>query len=117
MAHAGVTATISGVVRDPSGAVVPGAQVIARNQQTGTAMTVVTDAQGFYSLQGLPVDTYEVEITKAGIQEIRPVGPGALCQRCPESSTRFSRLEAPRRRSPSPRTHCMSRPPAARWER
>ena len=30
MAHAGVTATISGVVRDPSGAVIPGAQVIAK---------------------------------------------------------------------------------------
>jgi Carboxypeptidase regulatory-like domain len=68
MARADVTATISGLVRDPSGAVVPEAQVTARNQQTGTVMTVVTDAQGFYSLRGLPVDTYEVEITKAGFK-------------------------------------------------
>jgi hypothetical protein len=51
-AHASVTATISGVVRDPSGAVIPDAQVIARNHQTGAAITVLTDAQGFYSLQG-----------------------------------------------------------------
>ncbi len=63
-----MTATISGLVRDPSGAVVPDAQVIARNRQTGTAMNTVTDAQGFYSLQGLPVDTYDVEINKAGIK-------------------------------------------------
>ena len=47
LARADVTATISGLVRDPSGAVVPGAQVTARNQQTGTVMTVVTDARGF----------------------------------------------------------------------
>src|ERR1700744_69231 len=65
-AQASVTATISGVVRDPSGAVIPGAQVIARNHETGTAVTVLTDAQGFYSLQGLPVDTYDVEINKGG---------------------------------------------------
>jgi hypothetical protein len=67
-ARAGVTATISGLVRDPSGAVVPDAQVIARNRQTGTVMNTVTDAQGFYSLQGLPVDTYDVEINKSGFK-------------------------------------------------
>ena len=67
-AYAGVTATISGLVRDPSGAVVPDAQVIAKNRQNGTAMNTVTDAQGFYSLQGLPVDTYDVEINKAGFK-------------------------------------------------
>src|ERR1700678_4025791 len=67
-ARAGVTATISGLLRHPSGAVVPDAQVIARNRQTGTVMNTVTDAQGFYSLQGLPVDTYDVEINKAGFK-------------------------------------------------
>src|SRR6201994_1811668 len=67
-AQASVTATISGVVRDPSGAVIPGAQVVARNHQTAAAVTVLTDAQGFYSLQGLPVDTYDVEINKGGFK-------------------------------------------------
>src|SRR6202789_1450333 len=67
-ARARVTATISGLVRDPSGAVVPDAQVIARNRQTGTVMSTVTDAQGFFSLQGLPVDTYDVEINKSGFK-------------------------------------------------
>src|SRR6202167_3645831 len=76
IARADVTATITGLVRDPSGAVVPSAQVTARNQQTGTVMTVATDAQGFYSLQGLPVDTYEVEITKAGFK--RFIQPGLV---------------------------------------
>ena len=52
-AWASVTATISGLVRDPSGAVIPGAQVVARNHQTGAAVTVLTDAQGFYSSAGL----------------------------------------------------------------
>jgi Carboxypeptidase regulatory-like domain len=75
-AHASVTATISGVVRDPSGAVIPGAQVIARNHETGVATTVLTDAQGFYSLQGLPVDTYDVEINKGGFK--RSIQSGLL---------------------------------------
>jgi Carboxypeptidase regulatory-like domain len=77
-ARASVTATISGVVRDPSGAVIAGAQVVARNHETGAAVTVLTDAQGFYSLQGLPVDTYDVEINKGGFKRSVQSGLGSL---------------------------------------
>ena len=53
IARADVTATITGLVRDPSGAVVPSAQVTARNQQTGTVMTVRDRRPGLLLPAGL----------------------------------------------------------------
>ena len=71
---AGITGTISGVVTDSSGAVVPGATVIARNTQTGVETKVTTDAKGFYSLPSLPVGTYNLEITHAGFKTYQGTG-------------------------------------------
>ena len=50
---AGVTASISGTVTDPSGAVIAGATVVATNLDTAVAITRTTNAQGFYSFQEL----------------------------------------------------------------
>ncbi|MGA6979981.1 MAG: carboxypeptidase-like regulatory domain-containing protein, partial [Candidatus Sulfotelmatobacter sp.] len=50
-AIAGVSASISGTVTDPSGAVVAGAMVTATNVDTGVVATQSTNAQGFYSFQ------------------------------------------------------------------
>lgn len=65
---ASVTAAISGSVRDQSGAVIPGVEVIATNVQTGVKTAVVTDKDGFYSLQALPVGTYTVGMRKTGFK-------------------------------------------------
>jgi Carboxypeptidase regulatory-like domain len=67
-AYAGVTATISGVVRDSSGAVIPSVEVTATNRETGVKISVTSDNQGFYSLQGLPIATYDLEIHKGGFK-------------------------------------------------
>jgi hypothetical protein len=45
--RATVTGTISGIVTDPSGAVIPDANVVAVNTQTGVKQTTVTDSRGF----------------------------------------------------------------------
>ena len=45
---------LEGIVRDPSGAVVAGATVIVRNEETGASQTATTDANGnyrFYNIQ------------------------------------------------------------------
>ena len=42
------TGTILGVVKDPSGAVVPGAKITAVNTDTGQSRTVTTEADGAY---------------------------------------------------------------------
>ena len=70
-AWAGVTGSISGVIRDPSGAVVPGVQVVAHNTLTGLQRTTPTDTQGFYSFQALTVGTFDIEANKNGFKAYR----------------------------------------------
>ncbi len=74
LAWAGVTGSISGVIRDPSGAVVPEVQVVAHNTLTGLQWTTTTQAQGFYSFQALPVGTYDIEANKSGFKGYRESG-------------------------------------------
>jgi hypothetical protein len=61
-------AKISGIVQDSTGAVLPGAQVVATNVDTGIRTDVLTDAKGFYSFPSLPIGTYSVTVTKAGFK-------------------------------------------------
>ena len=51
---------VAGVVRDASGAVVPGASVVVTNTATGASRTVATDAAGHYEVQFLQPGPYEV---------------------------------------------------------
>jgi hypothetical protein len=64
-----VGGSISGVVRDPSGAVVPRTVVRATNTDTNIAYTTETDAAGFYSFPQLPIGHYQVEVHAAGFKE------------------------------------------------
>ncbi len=58
--------TITGVVRDASGSLVPGAAVTATNRGTNAVTTVTTNADGLYSLRNLPIGTYSVNFTLSG---------------------------------------------------
>src|SRR5438128_7984523 len=64
-----VTASITGVVRDVSGAVVPGAAVTVRHVETGTTRTAQTDENGNYSVPSLPVGQYEVDVQKTAFKQ------------------------------------------------
>ena len=64
------TATISGTVRDATGAVVPGATITLRNVETGARRTVTTDATGRYSAPQLGLGGYEVTASATGFQTI-----------------------------------------------
>jgi hypothetical protein len=50
VAQVETTSRISGIVKDPSGAVVPGAAVTVKNENTGASRQSVTDSSGFYSI-------------------------------------------------------------------
>ena len=63
-----VSASISGTVRDQSGASLPDAVVTGRNLETGLVRRAVTDDQGRYDLLSLPVGVYEVRAEKAEFQ-------------------------------------------------
>ena len=68
---AGITATISGTVTDPTGAVVAGSTVTATNVETGVALTQTTNTDGFYSFPELPVGKYTIDVQKAGFKAYR----------------------------------------------
>lgn len=55
-------ADLKGFVRDPSGAVVVGATVTARNPATNFSRSVTTNDEGYYQLVSLPPGDYEVTV-------------------------------------------------------
>src|SRR5262245_10765283 len=64
--------TISGIVHDASGALIPGASVTVKNVDTGLTREIVSDEQGRYSAPNLPVGPYEVQVSLTGFQtEVR----------------------------------------------
>ena len=60
--------TITGEVTDASAAVVPGATVTIRNLDTNATRTVVTNADGLYSVPLLPPGIYDVRVEKEGFR-------------------------------------------------
>jgi outer membrane receptor protein involved in Fe transport len=65
-AQQSATATLSGVVADPGGALVAGAQVTATQKATGAGRSTVADGEGRYVLTNLPPGEYEVKVQAAG---------------------------------------------------
>ncbi len=60
------TATLHGHVTDPSGALIPGADVTVTTATGAEAKTVKADASGAYSLQGLAPGSYIIRVEFAG---------------------------------------------------
>jgi hypothetical protein len=65
------TGTITGVVRDNSGAVIAKTQVSIRNAATGLANNSVTDSQGLYVSPPLDPGNYSVEFEAPGFGKVR----------------------------------------------
>jgi hypothetical protein len=63
------TGTITGVVADSQGAVVPSASVAITNQATGASRSATTNSSGVYVVPELEVGTYMVTITAPGFKE------------------------------------------------
>jgi hypothetical protein len=64
----GNTTTLSGVVTDDQGGVVPGADVTAKNNATNATMQGVTDGTGRFVLAGVAPGTYTVTVTLMGFK-------------------------------------------------
>lgn len=74
-------ATVSGIVLDQSGAVVPGVTVTAKSGATGLSRTTVTGPEGRYVLAQLPPGLYELRIELAGFKpHVRPDVPLDVAQ-------------------------------------
>jgi hypothetical protein len=66
--------SISGTVSDASGALVPGANVVATDVDKGYAFPGTTDGAGHYLLRSIPPATYYVTVDAAGFQKQRKDG-------------------------------------------
>jgi len=62
------TASLSGTVTDGSGAAVPGAKVVAKNQATGVESATQTDTAGAYLFPSLPIGLYRLEANATNFQ-------------------------------------------------
>jgi hypothetical protein len=68
------TAQISGTVQDPSGAVLPGAEVTATQTDTGVVRMTVTNETGSYVLPNLTTGPYRLEATLPGFRTLVQTG-------------------------------------------
>ncbi len=67
--RAQVSANLTGVITDTSGARVPSAAIAVKNVETGALRSTATDDAGRYQVLALPVGEYEIRVSKAGFQE------------------------------------------------
>jgi hypothetical protein len=65
------TAQLNGVVKDPTGAIIPGAKVTATDTSKGFSRTDTTDSQGVYQLLQLPPGTYTINATAPGFSQVQ----------------------------------------------
>ena len=68
------SATLSGTIKDETGGVLPGADVIVRNLETGLTRSVVTDVNGYFTVPGLAPGKYETRASLQGFTSAMQTG-------------------------------------------
>ncbi len=63
------TGTITGTVSDPAGAVIAGASVDVKNEETAVSYTAASTDTGNYTVVDLPVGSYEVSVQATGFKK------------------------------------------------
>ena len=62
------SSSITGTVRDSTGAVTAGANVTVVNTETGVAQKVTSNSSGDYLVAGLPAGTYDLTVATTGFK-------------------------------------------------
>src|SRR5262249_36785677 len=62
------SATLSGVVHDPTGAVLPQVKITLKNIAKGTSRTTLTDSEGRYNLASMEPGSYELRAEASGFR-------------------------------------------------
>ncbi|HEV3217198.1 MAG TPA: carboxypeptidase-like regulatory domain-containing protein, partial [Vicinamibacterales bacterium] len=69
------TGTVSGTIKDPQGAIIPGATVVLISEARGTkSAPAVTSGTGDFVIPNVTPDTYTVEVTMDGFKTLRRAG-------------------------------------------
>jgi hypothetical protein len=66
----GSSTTLSGIVTDASGGIMPGVDVVAKNNGTGNTYTAVTDGVGRFSIPAVPPGAYSVTVSLSGFKTV-----------------------------------------------
>ena len=66
-----VNGTIEGTIKDASGGLLPGVNVVVHNTDTGTERVVVTDSNGIYRATLLPLGSYQISAELAGFKTLQ----------------------------------------------
>src|SRR4051812_8539272 len=69
-AQGGATSTIAGSVTDASGGIIPGADIVAKNNATSAESRAVSSEQGTFAIPALNAGTYTVTVTLAGFKTV-----------------------------------------------
>jgi hypothetical protein len=73
-ARAEVGGKITGVVKDQTGAVIPGVTVVISNTQTGVKLATTTDQDGVFTFPVLSVGQYQIDVTSDAFKPYRKTG-------------------------------------------
>src|SRR3981189_610606 len=66
--------TLTGIVSDPSGAVVAGASIKLRDQQSGSQRDTTTNSDGYYTFASVPPGAYQLTIVASGFETFKETG-------------------------------------------
>jgi len=106
-------ATITGFVNDPSGAVVPNAQITLTNTATNQVRQTVSNASGTYRFANVGIGTYTLNVAAQGFQKYTKTGIVVNVAQTVEQDAVLAIGVRPRR-SRLPRTRCRSKPKPAK---
>jgi hypothetical protein len=68
------SSSITGTVRDASGAVIPGAQVVVADPAKGISQSATTNSNGEYLVGGLDAGTYNLSVSNQGFKKYDATG-------------------------------------------
>ncbi len=70
----GISATLTGVVSDPSGAVIADAKITLKDAISGSIRDTVTNGDGYFTFASVPVGTYALTVEAKGFQTYKADG-------------------------------------------
>ena len=66
--------TFTGIVSDPTGAVIGKASIKLRDQQSGSQRETISNAEGFYTFISVPPGTYQLTVVHSGFETYKQTG-------------------------------------------
>src|ERR1043165_6796610 len=69
LAQGSATSSITGIVVDGSGGVIPGATISVKSESTGAEFTAISNSQGAFTINAVNVGSYTVTVTLQGFKQ------------------------------------------------